>query len=192
MQPLRKGLRGLRAGWAAIRSAALLGWYRSLYSGLKVGRRVRLGRGVHISVVRGFSLTIGDGVEIERDCQLISEGELSIGSGSFIGTGSIIVAAERLAIGRNALIAAYVTIRDQDHRLDDPTLPYNRQGLVTAPVTIGDNVWIGTKATILRGVSVGDGAVIGAHALVIDAVEPRTLVGGVPARLLKRLDDKGS
>jgi acetyltransferase-like isoleucine patch superfamily enzyme len=182
----------LRAGWGATRSAALLGWYKSLYSGLKVGRRVRLGRGVHISVVRGASLTVGDDVEIERDCQLISEGELSVGAGSFIGTGSIIVAAERVVIGRNALIAAHVTIRDQDHRLEDAQLPYNRQGLVTAPVVIGDNVWIGTKATVLRGASVGDGAVIGAHALVSDPVEPRTVVGGVPARLLKRLDHNES
>jgi acetyltransferase-like isoleucine patch superfamily enzyme len=61
--------------------------------------------------------------------------------------------------------------------------------LVTGRVAIGDNVWIGTKATVLRGVTVEDGAVIGAHALVVDTVERRTVVGGVPAKLIKRLDD---
>ena len=186
MEMLRKGLRGLRAGWSASRSAVLLGWYKSLYSGLKVGRGVRLGRGVHISVVRGATLTIGDGVAIERDCQLVSEGELSIGPNSFVGTGSIIVAAERVNIGRDALIAAYATIRDQDHRHEHGA-PYHSQGLVTAPISIGSNVWIGTKATVLKGVSVGDGAVIGAHALVSGPVAPRTIVAGVPARLLKSL-----
>jgi acetyltransferase-like isoleucine patch superfamily enzyme len=180
-------LRRLRAYWSHLRSAILLGWYKSLYTGLRVGRGVRLGRGVHLAVARGATLTIGDNVAIERDCQLVSEGTLSIGPDSFVGAGSIIVAAERVAIGRDVLIAAYVVIRDQDHGMGG-ALPYWRQPLVTAPVEIGQNVWIGTKASVLRGVTVGDGAVIGAHALVTAAVQPATVVGGIPARTLKRLE----
>jgi acetyltransferase-like isoleucine patch superfamily enzyme len=113
---------------------------------------------------------------------------MSIGANGFVGTGSIIVAAERVVIGEDALIAAYVTIRDQDHRLDDCTVPTNRQGLVTAPIEIGANVWIGTKATILRGVTIGDGAVVAAHSIVNAPVERLTVVGGIPAKLLKRRD----
>jgi len=146
---------------------------------------------VHISVVQGAVLVIGDRVEIERDCQLVAEGTLSIGADSFVGTGSIIVAAERVIIGKDALIAAYVTIRDQDHKIGAGT-PYHRKGLVTAPVEIGSNVWIGTKASVLRGVTIGDGAVIGAHSLVTAAVEGATLVAGVPAKLIKRLDEVAS
>lgn len=186
-----RGLRGLRALWVNARSALVLAWYQALYPGLRLGRRVRLGSGVHISVTRGATLVLGDDVVIERSSQLISEGRLSIDSGSFVGTASIIVAAERVTIGRDALIAAYVTVRDQDHRIESGQ-PYHRQGLVTSAIDIGSNVWIGTKATILRGVRIGDDAVIGAHALVTSSVEAATLVGGVPAKLLKRLDQNQS
>ena len=170
----------------AARSAFLLAWFQALYPGLSLGRRVRLGRSVHINVVRGATLRIGDDVTIERGCQLVSEGALSIGDRSFIGSGSIIVAAERVSVGSDALIAAYVTIRDQDHGIEVGP-PYRCQALVTAPVEVGSNVWIGTKATLLKGVKIGDDAVIGAHALVIASVEPATLVGGVPAKMLRRL-----
>jgi acetyltransferase-like isoleucine patch superfamily enzyme len=147
---------------------------------------VQLGRGVHISVVRGAMLSIGDNVNVERDCQLITEGVLSIDANGFVGTGTIIAAAERITIGRDALIAAYSTIRDQDHRRDAGSLPYNRQGLVTDPIVIGDNVWIGTKATILRGVRIGDNAVVGAQAVVTSNVEQDTVVTGIPAKVITR------
>jgi acetyltransferase-like isoleucine patch superfamily enzyme len=137
-------------------------------------------------VVRGSTLIIGDNVAIDRNCQLVSEGALSIGADGFVGTGSIIVAAERVTIGRDALIAAYVTIRDQDHRHEIGSSPFNRQGLVTAPIEIGNNVWIATKATILKGVSIGDGAVVAAHAVVTESVGPGSIVGGIPAKLIKR------
>lgn len=187
MNVIARLLRGLRALCASMRSVALLNWYRCLYPNATFGRGTRIGRGVHVSVVQGGALVVGDNVSIERDCQLIVEGSLSIGPNSFIGTGSIIVAAKRVAIGRDALIAAYATIRDQDHRLEGK-MPYNRQGLVTAPVHIGDNVWIGTKASVLSGVTVGNDAVVGAHALVIRDVDALTIVGGVPAKFLKSLD----
>jgi acetyltransferase-like isoleucine patch superfamily enzyme len=147
-----------------------------------------LGARVHISVLRGSKLSIGDKVEIERDCQLISGGELSIGDCGFIGTGSVIVSAQRLLIGRDTLLAAYVTIRDQDHVLDDCAVPINRQGLVSSPIEIGDNVWIGTKASVLRGVTIGEGAVVAANAVVTGPVDAWTIVGGIPAKLIKRRD----
>ena len=188
MQIIAKPLRGVRTVIGLTRSILLLAWYRSLYSGLAVGSGVYLGRGVHISVVRGGRLTISDDVVIERNCQLIVEGALAIGARTFIGTGTIIVAAEHVTIGCDCLIAAYATIRDQDHRTDLAGEPYNRQGLLTAPVQLGENVWVGTKATVLRGTTIGKGAVVGAHALVASPVDAETIVGGVPAKFLKRVD----
>lgn len=185
MEFIGRGLRGTRAAASLIRSSFLLGWYRALYPGLTVGRRVTLGNGVHISVVRGARMSIGDEVSIGSNSQLIAEGILSIGPNGFIGHGSTIVAAERICIGRDALIAEHVTIRDQDHRTDRLDLPYNKQGLATAPVSIGDNVWIGAKATILRGVTIGADAVVAAHSLVNQPVETGTIVAGVPARRIK-------
>jgi acetyltransferase-like isoleucine patch superfamily enzyme len=145
-----------------------------------------------VNVVDGGSLHIGEGSNIEAGCQLVTEGELRIGPRAFVGTGSVIVANQRVIIGCDALIAAYVTIRDDAHKMEPGDLPYNRQGLATAPIDIGNNVWLGTKATVLRGVSIGDGAVVAAHAVVRSHVEARTLVGGIPAKLLRKLADRSS
>jgi acetyltransferase-like isoleucine patch superfamily enzyme len=180
-EPARRALRALRYGLWALRSAILLGWYRCLYAGLNVGRGVRLGRRVYIRVLTGGSLELGDNVHVDNDAYLISEGALSVGSESYIGVGSVIAAVQQIAVGSNALIAAYATIRDQDHSVE-PGTPFNRQGLDSAPVIIGDNVWVGTKATILKGVRVGSNAVIGAHALVNSDVAEGARVGGIPAR----------
>lgn len=185
-----KGLRGLSIMRDRFRSSLLIAWYRTLYPGLRTGRGVTLERGVHIVVTKGASLTIGEAVLVERYCQLIVSGTLTIGHGSFVGTGSIIAASERVDIGKDALIAACSMIRDNDHRIDQSGVPYGQQGLVSSPVSIGDNVWIGTKSTVLRGVTIGDDAIVGANAVVSSDVQAATLVGGVPAKLIKRLGDQ--
>jgi acetyltransferase-like isoleucine patch superfamily enzyme len=158
-----------------------------LYSGFRAGRGITLSGGVDINVIGGGSLTLGDDCYIEQNVQITAEGQVTIGARSFVGRGSVIASSHSVIIGADALIAAYVTIRDQDHAIGDVVLPYRHQGKETSPVKIGNNVWIGTKASVLRGVAIGDGAVVGAHALVISDVESRTVVGGVPAKLLKRL-----
>jgi carbonic anhydrase/acetyltransferase-like protein (isoleucine patch superfamily) len=189
-EEVAKGLRGWSIMRDRLRSSLLIAWYRALYPGLRTGGGVTFERGVHVVVTRGASLTIDDGVRVERYCQLIVSGALIIGPGSFVGTGSIIAASERVEIGKDALIAAYTMIRDNDHAIDQSGLPYCRQGLVSSPVSIGDNVWIGAKSTVLRGVTIGHNAVVGANAVVSSDVEASTLVGGVPARLIKRLGDR--
>lgn len=80
----------------------------------------------------------------------------------------------------NVVISENVTIRDSDnHILNDNT------DKITQPIIIGNHVWIGMNVTILKGVSIGDGAVIAAGSLVAKDVPPNTLVAGVPARIIK-------
>lgn len=97
-------------------------------------------------------------------------------------------AAESVRIGRNVLIAGRVYISDHDHVFDHPDLPPGRAGLKTAPVVIEDEVWIGEGAVILKGVTVGKRAVIGANAVVTKDVAPYTVVGGIPARVIKKIE----
>lgn len=184
---LRAQARGLSSGLSALR----ITWFRLLYDGLQIERGVRLGRGATLRVVKGGRMRIGAGTSVEAECELVAEGELDVGRGAFIGKGTIIVATERITIGDDALIAAYVVIRDHDHEMNG-SRPFNRQPLTMTPVIIEGNVWIGTKATILQGVRVGASAVIGAHALVKSDVATGTVVGGVPARVIKTISRNSS
>jgi len=90
-----------------------------------------------------------------------------------------------VAIGSKALIADDVYITDFDHRFADLDLPIKDQGIVKAPVRIGADSWVGTKATVLRGVDIGDGCVIAANSTVTKDVPAYSVAAGVPARVVK-------
>lgn len=89
-------------------------------------------------------------------------------------------------IGDNVRIAHRTTIMSSDHRYQDPNRPIHEQGLVCGPVRIHDGVWIGCNATILMGVTIGEGAIIGAGAVVTKDVPPFAIAVGVPARVVGR------
>lgn len=140
--------------------------------------RARLGRvGSNVIISSGWTilqphqLFIGDNVSI---------GHLFYSAGSSKGT---------VTIGSNSIIAARVTITTATH--DYNVLPMNTVG-INKPVVIEDNVWIGVGAIILPGVTVHEGAVVGAGAVVTRDVEANHIVGGVPARTIKVIDRSGS
>jgi acetyltransferase-like isoleucine patch superfamily enzyme len=104
---------------------------------------------------------------------------IRIGNGTYLNRGTEIVAARSVTIGSDCKIARDVIIMDTDqHALPD-------EELVASSVTIEDRVWIGARAIILKGVTVGHDAVIGAGSVVTRSVPPHTVVGGVPARVLR-------
>lgn len=113
-----------------------------------------------------------------------SAGTISIGAGSGVGEYCVINAVERIEIGSDVLIAPGCHITDANHGIA-PGVPIMRQERMTAPVSIGDDVWVGAGAKILSGVRVGSGAVIAAGAVVREDVPAMAIVGGVPARVLK-------
>ena len=126
--------------------------------------------------------TLGRATEIQ------GSGVLSFGRNSYCGSRCIFGVNERVDIGDNVMIAQHVTIRDTGHifsRIDTPML---EQGIEAAAVRIGNNVWIGHGAIILKGVSIADGAVVAAGSVVTRDVGANEIVGGIPARLIKRRD----
>lgn len=112
--------------------------------------------------------------------------------GCNIGPRAHITAINKITIGAGTLTGRDLTITDHTHGNVDATeqleLAPNRRPLYSkGPVIIGQNVWLGDKVTILAGVSIGDNAIVGAGAVVTKDVPPDTIVGGNPARILKKM-----
>lgn len=132
---------------------------------VRIGRHVALRDVAQIDCLQGAHITIGAYTTVNR--------------------GTFIVARESIKIGANVLIGEYVSIRDNDHAFAAPDTLIQQQGFVTVPVDIGNDVWIGRAAVICKGVSIGDGAVIGANSVVTRDVPPYAVAAGVPARVIK-------
>lgn len=157
--------------------------------GVRYGRDVRLGRRVQLTVLHGGELLIGDGCRIaDRTRIVVQGGRVEIGAGTTLGERCTIVAHERVTIGAGAWLEDCAVVVDFDHVIDDVELPIRAQPLVASPIAIGDRARIGLGAGVLRGVSVGAGAVVGPRAVVTRDVAPGATVGGVPARPVCELD----
>ena len=116
-----------------------------------------------------------------RLCACNERATIHIGENTTIGYHTYLFASAGISIGDNCLIAPFVYLVDSDHSIERQEL-INRQPNQTAPIVVGNDVWIGTGAKILKGVTIGEGAVIAAGALVKDDVAPYTIVGGIPAK----------
>jgi acetyltransferase-like isoleucine patch superfamily enzyme len=117
------------------------------------------------------------------------EGTVSIGAKTVMGQECTISAYQHVSIGRECVIADRVMLIDFDHGMVEVERPIRQQGIYKRDVRIGNNVWIGYGACVLRGVTVGDNAVIGTNAVVTDDVPANAIVGGVPARTIRMRDE---
>ena len=120
-----------------------------------------------------------------------SDASLIIGEGADIGEYTHITAMGHMRIGKNLLTGRWVTITDNGHGDTDyetlQQVPINRRLHSKGDVTIGNNVWIGDKATILPAVTIGDGAVIAANSVVTKDVPAYSVVAGNPAKVIKQV-----
>jgi len=138
------------------------------------------------SFICGFLFKhIGENVNIQKGVYFGKGDKITIGDFSGIGENSILGQTDEIIIGNNVMIGPQLLVLTQNHNFEDRIQLIRLQGGKTKPVQIGNNVWIGARVTILPGVTVGEGSVIAAGAVVTKNISPFTVVGGVPAKKIK-------
>jgi len=137
----------------------------------------------------GGRIVIGDNVIISGGTVLRTRdgGELRVGDGCSIGRSCQLGTQSKLVLGNDILLAAYVYISAGGrHRFDGPETAIIKQGLDPSQgVEIGDGCWLGARTTVLDGVAVGQGTVVGAHSLVTKSLPAMVVAHGTPARVTK-------
>jgi acetyltransferase-like isoleucine patch superfamily enzyme len=130
-------------------------------------------------------IRIGNGVFIGRNTILsCKNGDIEIADGANIGFNCELFSASRVTVGANTLMAAYCYLIGGDHAFSDSSKTVLEQGRTSAGVSVGEGAWLGAGALVLDGVQVGSHAIIGAGAVVRRAVPERGIAVGVPARLV--------
>ncbi len=147
---------------------------------------VFLGKRVTIQARTGYGrLILGAWVHVGDDTAIrCHEGTMRIGEKCVFGADVTVNGYLDVEFGAGVLIADDVYVSDFDHRTDDASRPIRHQGIVTAPVRIGPDVWLGTKSVVTRGVQIGRGAVVGAASVVTRDLPPYAVAVGAPARVV--------
>ncbi len=144
-----------------------------------------LGIAKRYALLKTVCKSCGDNVTIAEGVFILNPSELSIGNNVSIQPMSYIEAKGGVSIGNDVSIAHGVTLITATHNYADKEIPIRDQGVELKPIIIESNVWIGAKATILYGLTVEEGSIIGANSVVTKNVEKNTIVAGAPAKVIK-------
>ncbi|ASV06239.1 acyltransferase [Leptospira interrogans] len=153
----------------------------------EIGSCINIGPNVEIT---GYNnIKFGNNVNIMKYCSIYShDGILEIGDNFSMNSNSCLGAADggEIIIGNNVLIGQNVVLRASDHEFKDISIPIMNQGHRGGKIKIGDDCWIGANVVITSNISIGDHCIIAAGAVVTKNVESYSIVGGVPAKLIKK------
>lgn len=139
-----------------------------------------------VRIIGTGRITIGRQCRIGRECEFTTEaqGEIILGGHVRINRGTTLASYVQVRIGTFSMVGEFSSIRDANHGTELGS-PMRLQPHTAAPVTIGSDVWIGRGCCILPGVTIGDGAIIGANSVVTRDIPSHTLAVGAPARILR-------
>lgn len=161
---------------------------------IKLGHGVYLDEDVYLHACPQ-GIDIGDGTIVMHGAVLhvynfrdMPKSRIKIGKDSLIGEYSVIRGQGGVEIGDRVYTSPFTQIIAVNHVFDDPKRPFVEQGITAEGIVIEDDVWLGAGAVITDGVRVGKGAVVAAGAVVTKDVAPYTVVGGVPAKMIKSID----
>ena len=174
--------------------AALLGRGVRFFNApkIKFGKFMKLGNHVYVSALSKNGVTFGNNVGIGDFSRIIVSTSLNqvgdyikIGDNVGIGEFAYLGGAGGLEIGNECIVGQYLSCHPENHVYDDINVSIRHQGVTRKGIKIGNNCWIGSKVTILDGVEIGDGSIIAAGAVVNKSFPANSIIGGVPAKLIK-------
>lgn len=159
---------------------------------IRWGNYLKLGDYVYISALGREGVRFGNNVGIGAFSRIVVATSLNdpgnfirIGNNVGIGEFAYLGGAGGLEIGDDCIVGQYLSCHPENHQFGLPDTPIRLQGVIRQGIKIGANCWIGSKVTILDGVEIGEGCVIAAGAVVNRSMPPNSIVGGVPARLIR-------
>ncbi len=152
-----------------------------VWGGLAAWLPYFVGRRWRVFLLRMFGMCDEGKVSFYPSARVWAPWNIQLGSFVSVDDGVIMYSPDKIIVGTKVAISREVFICTASHDITKPNRP-----LVTAPITICDGVWIGARAIILPGVTIGEGAVVAAGSVVTKDVEPWTVVGGNPAKFIKR------
>jgi acetyltransferase-like isoleucine patch superfamily enzyme len=162
---------------------------------IKLGHGVYLDQGSYLHATPG-GIELGENTIVMHGAVLhvynfrdLPNAGIKIGKDSLVGEYSIIRGQGGVEIGDRVFTSPFTQIIAVNHLFHDTKRPFTEQGITAEGIVIEDDVWLGAGAVITDGVRVGKGAVVAAGAVVTKDVPPYTVVGGVPAKVIKRVDE---
>lgn len=178
--------------WNWVFSYSNAKYFREFGEGASIARNVVIMNPRYISI--GDGSTIGEQTVITAWDRLQDQyftPEITIGKNTSIGADCHLSAIQKIVLGDGVLLGKKITITDNSHGACTPdqlAIPPSKRCIVSkGPVVIGDHVWIGDKATILPGVHIGRGAIIGANAVVTCDIPEGCVAAGIPAKVVKNM-----
>lgn len=164
----------------------------SCASKIKMGRNLSIDYDCYIDALSTEGIIFGDNVSIGKCTTIECSGTLKtlgkglvVGNNAGLGTHGFFGCAGGVEIGDNTIFGNYVSIHSENHNYSDVNTPIRLQGINRKGIKIGSDCWIGAKVTILDGATIGDGCVVAAGAVVRGEVPPYSVVGGIPAKIIK-------
>lgn len=159
---------------------------------IKVGINLSIDRDCYIDALSDRGISFGNNVSIGKCTCIECSGTLKdlgvglcVGDNVGLGTHGFFGCAGGIEIGNNTILGNYVSLHSENHNYSDIHIPIRLQGVNRKGIKIGQDCWIGAKVTILDGTTLGDGCIVAAGAVVRGQIPPYSIIGGVPAKIIK-------
>lgn len=163
-------------------------------------KNIQFGNNVTIDkncILDGYSeeiIILGDGVKIGAYSSLSSTSHMSkygkglkMGNNSAVGQFTEFGASGGIEIGNDVIMGSYVSFHSENHNFENKNILIREQGVTSKGIILGNNIWVGAKVTFLDGCQVGDNSVVAAGAVVTGIYPPNSVIGGIPAKIIKTI-----